>query len=71
MAQTESVDALVVGSSSWNKEIKSAAEPYGIPNLHCSGENEPRECIKPPESRSDCVSAIPGFDTREVTLWFR
>ncbi|CAK9085494.1 EGF and pentraxin domain-containing protein 1 [Durusdinium trenchii] len=29
MAQTESVDALVVGSSSWNKEIKSAAEPYG------------------------------------------
>eukprot|EP00913_Durusdinium_trenchii_P035763 g33464.t1 len=39
MAQTESVDALVVGSSSWNKEIKSAAEPYGIPNLHCSGGN--------------------------------
>ena len=37
MAVNETVDAIVVGSSSWNEEIKSLAEQSNLPNLHCSG----------------------------------
>ena len=36
-AETEGVDAIVVGTSSSNDDIKTAAEAYKIPNLHCSG----------------------------------
>jgi len=36
-AQTENVDAIIVGTSSNNDDVKTAAEAYNIPNLHCSG----------------------------------
>lgn len=36
-AQTENVDAIIVGTSSNNDDVKAAAEAYSIPNLHCSG----------------------------------
>ena len=39
-AETDGVDAIVVGTSSSNDNIKTAAEAYGIPNLHCSGRAE-------------------------------
>lgn len=38
-ANAEDVDAIVVGSSVHNIDIKNAAELLGIPNLHCSGGN--------------------------------
>ncbi|CAE6972696.1 SVEP1 [Symbiodinium natans] len=38
-AESEGVDAIVVGTSSSNDDIKTAAEAYSIPNLHCSGGN--------------------------------
>jgi hypothetical protein len=37
MAHAEGVDAIVVATSSFNDDVKTAAEVYGIPNLHCSG----------------------------------
>ena len=36
-AQSQGVDAIIAGTSSFNAEIKLAAEEYKIPNLHCSG----------------------------------
>ena len=38
-AEAQGVDAIVVGTSSSNDDVKTAAEAYGIPNLHCSGRN--------------------------------
>ena len=38
-AEAQGVDAIVVGTSSYNDDVKTAAEAYGIPNLHCSGRN--------------------------------
>ncbi|OLP95414.1 Sushi, von Willebrand factor type A, EGF and pentraxin domain-containing protein 1 [Symbiodinium microadriaticum] len=38
-AEAQGVDAIVVGTSSYNDDVKTAAEAYGIPNLHCSGGN--------------------------------
>eukprot|EP00435_Cladocopium_sp_Y103_P016147 s1465_g4.t1 len=38
-AHDEGVDAIVVATSSFNDDVKTAAEGYGIPNLHCSGGN--------------------------------
>ena len=38
-AQAENVDAIIVGTSSNNDDVKTAAEAYSIPNLHCSGGN--------------------------------
>eukprot|EP00435_Cladocopium_sp_Y103_P045137 s152_g12.t2 len=38
-AQSQNVDAIIVGTSSANDDVKAAAEAYSIPNLHCSGGN--------------------------------
>ena len=40
MADSQQVDAIVVGSSVHNDEIKAAAELVAIPNLHCSGSRQ-------------------------------
>ena len=39
ISQAGDVDAIVVGSSSSNNDIKQVAESLKIPNLHCSGGN--------------------------------
>ena len=36
-AQAQNVDAIIVGTSSSNGDIKTASEAYSIPNIHCSG----------------------------------
>ena len=38
-AVAQNVDAIIVGTSSSNDDIKTAAEAVGIPNIHCSGGN--------------------------------
>ena len=36
-AQSQNVDAIIVGTSTANDDVKAAAEAFNIPSLHCSG----------------------------------
>ena len=55
-AESEGVDAIVVGTSSSNDDIKTAAEAYSIPNLHCSG-RAPEGHLRAPEPVASGLSS--------------